>query len=89
MRIIRRVSDANECYVGVCYFQLKYKVRGESYKKPGEGIVKVIEEERANLVVIGTRGIGSVKRALIGSVSEYVVRNANVPTLVIPFKKWS
>ena len=74
-------------HVSACYFQLKYKVRGESYKKPGEGIVKIVEEEHANLIIIGTRGIGSVKRALMGSVSEYVVRNSNVPTLVIPYKK--
>ena len=53
-------------------------------KNPGEGIVRVADEERVNLIVIGTRGLGAMKRAFMGSVSEYVVRHTTCPTLIIP-----
>lgn len=67
--------------------KLRYKVRGESFKNPGEGIVKIADEERVNMIILGTGGLGAVKRTFIGSVSEYVIRRTNVPTLLIPLKK--
>jgi nucleotide-binding universal stress UspA family protein len=36
----------------------------------------------ANVIVIGSRGRGGFKRALLGSVSDYVVRNAPCSVLV-------
>ena len=36
----------------------------------------------ASVIVIGSRGRGGFKRALLGSVSDYVVRNAPCPVLV-------
>ncbi len=67
-------------------FQLRYKVRGESYKNAGEGIVRIADDEKANLIIMGARGLGAVKRAFVGSTSEYVVRHSGVPTLIIPQK---
>jgi nucleotide-binding universal stress UspA family protein len=34
------------------------------------------------MIVIGSRGLGPVKRKLMGSVSESVVRHAHCPVLV-------
>lgn len=64
--------------------KLRYKIRGESFKNAGEGICRIAEDEKADLIVLGSRGIGAVKRMLIGSVSEYVVRNASIPCCIIP-----
>ena len=55
-------------------------------KNPGEGICRIANDEKANLIVIGTRGLSTVKRAMLGSVSDYVVRNAGIPTLIVPGK---
>ena len=41
--------------------QLKYKVRGEAMKNPGEGIVRIAEEEKAEMIIMGTRGLGKVR----------------------------
>ena len=41
------------------------------------------EELDAGLVVVGNRGLGGIKRALIGSVSNSVVRHAHCPVLVM------
>jgi nucleotide-binding universal stress UspA family protein len=46
-------------------------------------IVDLAEEIKAGLVVLGSRGLGGVKRALMGSVSYSVVRHAHCPVLVV------
>ncbi len=42
------------------------------------------EENDANLVVVGTRGLGAIRRALMGSVSTRVARDARCPVAVVP-----
>jgi nucleotide-binding universal stress UspA family protein len=46
-------------------------------------IVKVAEDIGAGLIVMGSRGLGGVRRALMGSVSDSVVRHAHCPVLVV------
>ena len=46
-------------------------------------IVKVAEDIGAGLIVIGSRGLGGVRRALMGSVSDSVVRHAHCPVMVV------
>jgi nucleotide-binding universal stress UspA family protein len=46
-------------------------------------IVKVAEDIAAGLIVMGSRGLGGVRRALMGSVSDSVVRHAHCPVLVV------
>lgn len=50
---------------------------------PGEQIVSAAEAEHADLVVVGSHGRGAVGRFFIGSVSEYVVRHAHCPVVVV------
>jgi nucleotide-binding universal stress UspA family protein len=46
-------------------------------------IVALAEELKADLIVMGSRGLGGVRRALMGSVSDSVVRHAHCPVLVV------
>jgi nucleotide-binding universal stress UspA family protein len=48
-----------------------------------EHIVGVAEELGSDLIVIGSRGLSGMKRLLMGSVSESVVRHAHCPVLVM------
>ena len=66
---------------------MRYKVRGESSQHTGQAICAVAEQEGADCVVMACRGLGAFKKAVLGSVSEYVVRHAGRPVLVVPFKK--
>lgn len=51
--------------------------------KPDEEIVSLAEELDAGLLVIGSRGRGGIRRALMGSVSDSVVRHAHCPVMVM------
>ena len=51
--------------------------------EPDKEIVKLSEELGAGAIVIGSRGLGAVKRALMGGVSESVVRHAHCPVFVV------
>ena len=51
--------------------------------RPAEEIVGLAKEIGAGLIVVGSRGLGSVGRLVIGSVSEGVLHHARVPVLVM------
>jgi len=67
--------------------QIKFKYVGETSKNPGEELCRVAADEKADMIVIGSRGLSALKRAMIGSVSEYVVRNSALPCVVVHQKK--
>ena len=50
--------------------------------EPASAICGLATELGARAVVLGTRGRGGLKRALLGSVSDYVVRNAPCTVVV-------
>jgi nucleotide-binding universal stress UspA family protein len=51
--------------------------------RPDAEIVEQAEEIRAGLIVVGSRGFGAIRRALIGDVSHSVVRHAHCPVMVV------
>ncbi len=50
---------------------------------PAERILYYSEENGMDLIVMGTKGFTGVKRFLIGSVSEKVLRYSKVPVMII------
>ena len=50
--------------------------------RPGEAIVDLAKKENAHMVVMGTRGMGTVRRTLMGSVSDFVVHHAHCPVVI-------
>jgi nucleotide-binding universal stress UspA family protein len=50
---------------------------------PAAEIVELAEELGVGLVVVGNRGLGGIRRALMGSVSDAVVRHAHCLVLVV------
>jgi nucleotide-binding universal stress UspA family protein len=50
---------------------------------PAKAICEVAAEEGVDVVVIGSRGHGRLRRALLGSVSTHVIHHAPCPVLVV------
>jgi nucleotide-binding universal stress UspA family protein len=48
-----------------------------------EEIVDLADDIGAGLIVMGSRGRGRIRRALMGSVSESVVRHAHCPVTIV------
>jgi nucleotide-binding universal stress UspA family protein len=59
----------------------------ELSERPDRVIVDLGEDLGAGLIVIGSRGRGGVRRALLGSVSDSVVRHAHCPVMVVRTEK--
>lgn len=51
--------------------------------EPGPAIIEAAEAEKADLLVVGTRGRSRVERMVLGSVSDHVVRHAPCPVLIV------
>ena len=51
----------------------------------GYNIVKLAQSksEKFNLIVIGSRGRGSMKETFFGSVSNYVIHTSKIPVLIV------
>jgi nucleotide-binding universal stress UspA family protein len=51
--------------------------------RTSDEVIKLSEELRVGLLVVGSRGMGTVRRILMGSHSEEIVHHARVPVLVL------
>ncbi|WP_298611512.1 universal stress protein [uncultured Thiothrix sp.] len=51
---------------------------------PAEAIVTLAEEEKVSLIIMGHRGLGNLKRFLLGSVTERVLQTSSIPVLIQP-----
>jgi nucleotide-binding universal stress UspA family protein len=50
----------------------------------GDAATVLVEASRdASILVIGSRGLGAIRSAILGSVSDHVVRHAHCPVLVV------
>ncbi len=65
-----------------CPTGVEYRFRAE-VGQPISMIVAAAEQERANLVILGSHGTGSFKRSLTGSVTVGVLQHAPCSVLVV------
>lgn len=61
---------------------IPYKITIE-YGEPGKTITKYVNDSKADLVVIGCRGLTSMQELVFGSVSSYVMKNINCSCLLV------
>ena len=51
--------------------------------KAGEVVVHVANDRHAELILTGTRGVGTIRRTILGSVSDYVVHHAHCAVVTV------
>lgn len=71
--------------VQLWFFRLSFQIKHtlERLHEPaGEAIVKAAEEHNVDFIVVGSRGLGTIRRTIMGSVSDYIVHHAYVPVLI-------
>ena len=54
----------------------------ESHFAPARAILKTADDDDVDLIALATHGYTGMKRALLGSVTDKVIRGAQIPTLV-------
>jgi len=85
----RRVTELQQRYLGehggAKVELVPHVLAGPAAKE----ILGVARSVGADLIVVGTHGRGGVKRLVLGSVAEEVLRRAGCPVLVMREKDWS
>ena len=51
---------------------------------PVQNIIEYVKEHSISLVLMTTHGHGGIRRLLVGSVTDRVIRSCEVPVLVVP-----
>lgn len=62
--------------------KIQAEVRIEKAEKPSHGIVDIANKENARFIVTGSRGMGVIRRTILGSVSDFILHHANCPVFV-------
>ena len=63
--------------------QFKSEIIEDVVSRIGGTIVKYAENEKVDLIVVGTRGRSSLKRMLIGSVASDILHYAHCPVMIV------
>ncbi|MFB4166911.1 universal stress protein [Virgibacillus sp. JSM 102003] len=55
----------------------------DSQRNAGDKLCEYAEDHEMDLIIVGSRGLGGVKKLLLGSVSTNIVHHATCPILII------
>ena len=81
----REIADAGAARARTAGLSAEAETRlGIGVGQTAEALFDVAEEHDADLVVVGRRGLGRIRSALLGSVSDAAVRDGRRPVLVVP-----
>lgn len=61
------------------------KIKGDivrAYGDPGRAIIEKAKELNASYIVTGSRGLGKIRKTLLGSVSSYLLHHSHIPVVV-------
>ena len=50
----------------------------------GQQICDIVQNKKADMIVMGNRGLGTLRRTFLGSVSDYVVHHSGVAVMIVP-----
>jgi nucleotide-binding universal stress UspA family protein len=65
-------------------FNVSLVIRGDVGARPAHEVLKVARDVDADLIVVGSRGLGAISGLLLGSVAHRLLHIAPCPVLVVP-----
>jgi nucleotide-binding universal stress UspA family protein len=80
-------SQSKEALIRARQLLAKRRVKAQILVRigePAETIVKTAKLKRCGGIVMGSRGLGSLKGLLLGSTTTKVIHRARIPILVVP-----
>ncbi len=81
----REIADAGAARARAAGLRAEPETRlGIGVGQTAEALFEVAEQHDADLVVVGRRGMGLIRSAVLGSVSDAAVRDGRRPVLVVP-----
>ena len=84
--ILAAVKKAGEVILERAINMLPSEIEYETFSETGSPAVMILEFEKKlqpDLIVMGSRGLGLFKGALLGSVSQKIVEESKIPVMVI------
>ncbi|MBB5336746.1 universal stress protein [Pectinatus brassicae] len=84
--ILDAVTKAGDAVLDGALAKVPQDVESEAFSETGSPAVTILEfaeDNKNDMIVMGSRGLGVVKGVLLGSVSQYVVENAKVPVSIV------
>ncbi len=80
-------SQSKEALTQARQLLAKRRVKAEILVRigePAETIVKTARQKRCGGIVMGSRGLGSLKGLLLGSITTKVIHRSRIPVTVVP-----
>lgn len=74
---------ATTCTLVLFSFRSLGKIKVEA-GKPGETIHRIADQQKVTCIVMGGRGMSTLRRTLLGGVSDYVIKHTQIPVIFIP-----
>lgn len=84
--VMDAMTAAGEAILARAVSMLPPEIACEKIMDTGAPAAKILEYEEtldADLIVMGSRGLGVVKGVLLGSVSQYIIERAKIPVMVV------
>lgn len=83
-------EDAEEIFKPCRELFAKAQIPAETivlFGKQGPSLAEAADYHKCDLIIMGTRGMGSIGTVVLGSVSNAVIHNTNLPVMLIPEPK--
>ncbi|KAF7259939.1 hypothetical protein EG68_02932 [Paragonimus skrjabini miyazakii] len=82
------LEDAKQICRDAMHEATNHGVKAQSFlyvdTKPGAALIQAADEQKASFIVMGNRGVGVIRRTILGSVSDYVLHHSHTPVVIVP-----
>ena len=85
-KVLEAIAEAGKAIIAQALDMVPEGVKASDFTMTGSPAVAIVDfanEQKVDMIVMGSRGLGAMKGMLLGSVSQYVLENAPCPVMVV------